>query len=850
MKKKTWMILCACVVSFQAAMAQRITRQYDNVPFASVLKDMNAQQSRYTINFVYDELEDFRVTKHIQGLSVPDAIRQLIGFYPIKMTQLGDVIVVECTQKAPTKMTGHVIDSHHQPVEFANVALLSPTDSTLITGGVTNEDGLFVIPCEARRAIVRVSCVGYRTMYHAYPTGNIGTIALQGATNNLKTVVVKAMRQSIKMGQEGMVVDIQNSDLNKIGTATDVLRELPRVNVSSDGAVSVFAKGSPLIYINNRAIRSTQELQQLKSDNIKNVEIITSPGARYGATTQSVIRIKTIRRQDEGWSGQSYTTASYNRWWAASEYLSSAYRQGKTEVFGELGGHTRPASEDAHLTNTIDGSKQIFIKQTAPVVYRSKGATAKVGIDFSANDDSNLGMTYEYQYGSGRGTIPGGLQQIWENTHLVGSLYNAGDISDYSTPIHNFNAYYIGKVGKLSVDFNATYYWKRSGRIMHMCEQGTDLESRDVHTQSSQHGRMSAAKLVLSYPLWSGTLSAGSELSSSNTLGRYNNDEQYVDASNTEIRERNIAGFAEYALNLGSLSVCAGVRYEHITSRYYTYGQWQEQPSRRYADWFPSASLSWSKGKWSWQLGYTRKTHRPSYNSLRDEIQYDNRYTYEGGNPYLRSSVVDNVDLNVVHGWLSLNAGYRYTDKPMIWTASLYQGQDIIFLRNLNFTHSQGVYASLVATPRLGCYHPMFEVDYSQTFLGRGPVDITPQPAQANFSFRANNRLNIGQHTRLFVNLSYSPLQRDELLCIRPTGSLDVRLTRSLLSDQLVVGLFANDLLKTSKERWALYGSHTQLTKDAYGYSRCVGITLSYNYHPRRSKYRGTGAGNAEKNRL
>lgn len=107
----------------------------------------------------------------------------------------------------------------------------------------------------------------------------------------------------------------------------------------------------------------------------------------------------------------------------------------------------------------------------------------------------------------------------------------------------------------------------------------------------------------------------------------------------------------------------------------------------------------------------------------------------------------------------------------------------------------------LVATPRLGCYHPMFEVDYSRTFLGRRPVDIIPQPTQANFSFRANNRLNIGQHTRLFVNLSYSPLQRDELLCIRPTGSLDVRLTRSLLSDQLLVGLSANDLLKTSKER-------------------------------------------------
>ena len=222
MKKRKWMILCACMASLVPAMAQHITRQYDNVSFASALKDMNARQSRYTINFVYDELEDFRVTKHIQNLSVPDAIQRLIGFYPISMKVIGDVIMVECTQKAPTKMTGHVVDSHRQPIEFANVALLSPTDSTLITGGVTNEDGLFVIPCEAHRAIVRVSCVGYRTMYHAYPTGNIGTIALQGSTNNLKTVVVKAMRQSIKMGQEGMVVDIQNSDLNKIGTAPDV----------------------------------------------------------------------------------------------------------------------------------------------------------------------------------------------------------------------------------------------------------------------------------------------------------------------------------------------------------------------------------------------------------------------------------------------------------------------------------------------------------------------------------------------------------------------------------------------------------------------------------------------------
>ena len=143
--------------------AQRITRQYNNVPFSAALKDLNARQDKYVINFVYDELEDFRVTKSIRNQRVPDAIIQLIGFYPIKMTQMDNIIIVECTQKASAKMIGRIVDKHSQPVDFANVALLNVSDSSLITGGVTNENGQFVIPCEVKKAIVKVSCVGYKT---------------------------------------------------------------------------------------------------------------------------------------------------------------------------------------------------------------------------------------------------------------------------------------------------------------------------------------------------------------------------------------------------------------------------------------------------------------------------------------------------------------------------------------------------------------------------------------------------------------------------------------------------------------------------------------------------------------
>ncbi len=168
--------------------AQRITRQYKNVSFSAALKDLNARQDKFVINFVYDELEDFRVTKSIRNQRVPDAIMQLIGFYPIKMTQMDNIIIVECTQKASAKMIGRIVDKHSQPVDFANVALLNVSDSSLITGGVTNENGQFVIPCEVKKAIVKVSCVGYKTYCNAYRTGEVGAITLEDATINLPQI--------------------------------------------------------------------------------------------------------------------------------------------------------------------------------------------------------------------------------------------------------------------------------------------------------------------------------------------------------------------------------------------------------------------------------------------------------------------------------------------------------------------------------------------------------------------------------------------------------------------------------------------------------------------------------------
>ena len=298
MYMKKWIMICACVAVFQTALAQHITRQYNNVSFSAALKDLNARQHKYTINFVYDELEDFRVTKSIRNQSVPDAIMQLIGFYPIKMTQVEDNIIVECTQKTPTKMIGRIIDNKKRPVDFANVALLNVSDSSLINGGVTNENGQFVIPCEATKAIVRVSCVGYHTAVDTYNTGKIGTITLKEATMNLQKVVVKAERGHVVKKKGNVKTFFFSHHANETKDIYTALTEVPDLRIDPTMKTISLAKGgAPLVLIDG--IPKSHSLASISSAMIDKVEVSNSVPLEYmGQGYSGVVNIITKKHKE------------------------------------------------------------------------------------------------------------------------------------------------------------------------------------------------------------------------------------------------------------------------------------------------------------------------------------------------------------------------------------------------------------------------------------------------------------------------------------------------------------------------------------------------------------------------
>ena len=148
-------------------------------------------------------------------------------------------------------ITGRIIDEQSQPMPFANVVLVNRTDSVFIAGAVTKDDGTFSISTDKQDGLLKVSSVGYILMYIDARQGNVGDIQMQPDTQTLGEVVVKGERPQYKMTTGGMTVDIQNSLLKDVGTADDVLSMLPRVQ-GEDGNFTVFAKGTPEIYINNK----------------------------------------------------------------------------------------------------------------------------------------------------------------------------------------------------------------------------------------------------------------------------------------------------------------------------------------------------------------------------------------------------------------------------------------------------------------------------------------------------------------------------------------------------------------------------------------------------------------------
>lgn len=746
------------------------------------------------------------------------------------------------------QIKGVVMDEQQKPIPFANIVMSSSATNTYIAGCVTAEDGSFVLPYSEKDAILKVSYVGYTTQTLACKPNM--SIVLKSDVQLLNTVTIKSTRPKAKFKDGAFTTLVSGTILAELGTANDMISQLPFVS-GDDGNWEIIGRGKPEIYLNGRKVEDTNELKRLSAKDILKAEIVTVPGAQYGSSTKAVIRLYAVRKRGQGLSGSLYSNYSQGHYSPqTSEHAQLNYRTGGLDIFGEVGmaysrSHTKYHSEtQLNTTNNFDYNTRRTTN------YNSGKILLNTGFNYEISEQQSFGMKYE-----ANNLIGNNYSHSWGETDVLQNDILKENLSvesfSKSKPhwSHSVNAYYNGNFGKWNINFNADYYNNVEQSSQSVLNDGI----LDAESNTKVKNNLYAAKLVVTAPLWKGKMSFGTEEMFTNRRNTFIQSGFSADAFN-HFKQSIVAGFLEYNLNIGSMNYGAGLRYEHQTTKYYEKEVLQTEQSPTYNDWIPFASIGYSHNGLNIGFSYRLNKYSPSYTMLQSSTDYISKYEYGCGDPHLKPQKQHSFMLNGNYKWVSFVAYYNYVrDMYMTW----YKPYDVathpdILLQTMATVPRSSYYgAAINAAPSFGIWQPDLTASVNFYHANLDHLNIPTMGNEPLFSFEMNNNFKLPH--RWFINLSgnVSTNAKQSTGRNKCMGNVQFRVSKNFLkNDALKVMLVLRDLLHTGYYYFDANGtqSHRKLTQ--YSDNQEIGINVRYTFNATNSKYKGSGAGNSEKQRL
>lgn len=750
---------------------------------------------------------------------------------------------------------GKIVDEKGEPLAFANVVLLNRQDSAFVKGVVSGEDGHFAIDSACNNGIIKVTSVGYKTAWKDCTGENAGVIKMVADSKVLGEVVVKSSLPKTILKNGGMTTTVAGSVLEKAGTMEHLLDRIPNVS-AQNGNIKVFGRGEPIIYINGRQMRDRSELDRFSSDNIKSVEVISNPGARYAASTKAVIRITTKKMLGDGFGFDATTEGSYDEKKNAGGYgrLNIYYRKQGLELGAYAYGSKQSSPDEKDLQQMTYLDKTWNQQDRTRWKNKTETFSSRLNASYQFDINNSLGASISFLRNpklQTDGKTEGSVLRdkvLTETTTYISSEF--GQNSNWSS-----NVYYVGKVGKLGIDFNTDWFWSKGNNKNnideHYQEVNSDMQNQLVSSTTSKYNRLIASKMVLSYPLLSGDLSVGGEYSFTNRNTNYAIiPNTLADNVIDRIKEGMASAFVTYNRDFGKLNMEAGLRYENVDFKYYDDGKYMTEQSKTYGEWFPSLSLSMPIGNVQMQLSYAADINRPNYWVLRSGVQYSNHYTYETGNPFLVSEISRNISYDLAYKWLTFNLTYEHVSDPIYQTVEMYKDNATIgLMRMINGKSYNNVTSTLNLQPTLGIWHPMlsamvekqwFKLETREGRYLNKPVAM----------FRFNNTFDT-KWAMFSVMMTYITKGYEENHYIyKPMFNTDLSIYKGFMKDCLTLQLYVSDVFGTNDSHIiGKYGKLKETVFDEFSTSK-ISLTVRYKFNTTRSKYKGTGAGDSQKNRM
>ncbi len=736
-----------------------------------------------------------------------------------------------------------VVDENNVPIELANVIILNEVDSTLITGGITNKDGIYHFESDEKNSLMRVSMIGYETLFFHQPYPD--KVQLIPSTVSLNEVKVKGYRQHVKPTPTGLVVKMDNNPLSKLSSIGDAIKQMPMVN-PIDG--SILGKGQPEIYINNRKIRDASELQQLSPEKVIDVEIITRPGPKYDSHVTSVIIIHTKKIEQELAGivrGSSAVSEVFTG--SANADLSYMFQNGLGLYGGAMFASNGFEQERIYHEQFNEGKSQTLTQGN----YRSHSYSLKtnLGLSYDFSPEKSIGLRYEFN------RMPTSHYKAQSDMDVTTQLLNETIISfsavNSQSYQHAVNAYSNLRLGSKKIftwTTDADYLYGNSNK--HSTANETGLSDWKIFTSSSTAYSLIAAKTNLNINLKKLNMDVGTQYSYTTNKMHFdssdNANSDFLSSSHDSEKQHLYAGYASinYGIN-EHWNLNGGLRLEQTGFDYRQNDMKIEEQSKSYTDLLPTLGVHYRKGNLALGLTYASNVNRPPYSYLHNNYTYVSHTSWEKGNPLLKSALTHSIDLSF--SWKQSILGVSFTrNVRSINTVYTYlPSENVIVRQEINMPDFNRVTFMATQSLNIVFWHPTIQgILYCQCLDYGNPVQrYNKLLAQISMS----NRFDLPWGIYAYLGSNWMSKGHYGSIYFEGNRSFYFILNKSFKN--WIFNVSMNDFANTY--RYKLLGDTNGVSyrENRKGASRVFSLSITYTFKQKKS-YKGKSAATSEMNRF
>ncbi|MDB5229422.1 MAG: TonB-dependent receptor [Chitinophagaceae bacterium] len=775
------------------------------------------------------------------------------------------LFLIGCTSIAQTgSITGKLTDEKGSVLKYANVALLKANDNVFTGGVLTAPDGNFSIKTPQSGAyILRISSIGFteiKTAVFEVPaitfSKDFGTIILKEEVKKLNDVSVAVLRPTITQKADRMVVGIEGTAMAAGSTAYSVLSKAPGVFIDQDGNIQLNGRtgvtvmiDERLTYLSARDLRNM--LESMPAENIKNLEIIPNPSAKYDAEgTSGILNINLKKNTQQGMNGS--VNAGYNYNGKQPGYTAGAsinYKSGRWNSFLNTDVSRRAGGREATFTRIFNSAqKTTYFDQSAIGNYYVQGPPSfRLGSDYNFNKNHSAGFIINF--GSNKST-----SEFLTNTYIGNAPKQPSqyiDADNYSTnqfTSYTSNLHYSGKLDTLGtllsadIDYANIRNKGESYFYNYFTTISTSQTSKDfLYTNTPNGFDIYSAKIDFTLPLKkSNKLDIGAKashvVSDNDSRFYFNNGSLVPDPQRTNhfyYKENIYAAYLNWSGNLSKkLTAQAGLRAEETqsTGNSFTTGKITE---RNYLDLFPSVFLQQKvNGNYGINYSYSRRLTRPSYGNLNPFRAYRDPYTYVEGNPYLRPQYTHSFSVTQVFKKLyNVILSYQLTKDVMSEIPILDVATTTTVYTTGNVDHNRSISITGIAPLKISR-----KWDTQNTILlSHNKFSMASDNGQLNneqlfFLFQSNHTILLPKDFRLELNLLYRGPAASGLYHMAAMSRVDMGLKKSFFNKKIDVVLNINDAFKGYRFLWTTNINGNVNDFNQYLRWRNAGITLRYNF--------------------